>query len=220
MIIRLPKKFTYIDKNACGRAYVKRGILYIDGNVNFKNLMYKLTYALKGSNRCAYCGAILTKKNRTIDHMYPQALGGPSITDNLLPCCKKCNLDKRGMTYTQFQEWRKTEENKKEAFFRKCIKENYEVTKRGRFLVKHGWITKINVKELLENVNLKKISECKYRKAESYFILFKQYQRPIIVSGNGWLLEGKCNLKHAKRHGKQRLCAIVLDNVVVKKNSP
>lgn len=221
MIIRLPKKFAYIDKKGNGYAYVKNETLYIKGNVNFKDLMYKLTYALKGSDRCLYCGTILTNRKRTIDHMYPQSLGGVSITDNLLPCCKKCNLDKRDMTYKQFQEWRKIKgKTEKEIFFQKCIKENYGVIKKGRFLVKRGWITKIDVTDLLEYISLRNISDYKYKKTESYFNKFRQYPRPIIVSENGWLIEGKRNLMHAKLHRRTKVCAIVLENVIVKRNSP
>lgn len=221
MIIRLPKTFTYRDKNNNGSAYVLDGVLYIRGNVNFRNLMYKVTFELKGQERCQYCGKLLTPRNRTIDHMYPQSFGGPSITENLLPCCKRCNLDKRDMTYMQFQEWRKIESlSEKEKFFQKCINENQKVKRKGKFLVKKGWITKVNIKEMVEHMSFKSISSLKMRKTEEHFEEFKQYKKPIIISANGWLLEGKQNLKCAKNHKRYRICAVVLDNVIVEKNSP
>ena len=36
----------------------------------------------------------ISMEEMTIDHMYPQDFGGPTITNNLLPSCKKCNNDK------------------------------------------------------------------------------------------------------------------------------
>jgi len=53
----------------------------------------------KYGGRCAYCGIPLTEETMTIDHFVPQEQlkknskykGG----DNLLPCCKPCNLIKR-----------------------------------------------------------------------------------------------------------------------------
>ncbi len=41
---------------------------------------------------CQYCGA--TAKDLTIDHVIPRRAGGPSTWDNLVCCCRKCNMRK------------------------------------------------------------------------------------------------------------------------------
>ena len=95
MIIRLPERFIYSNKGHEDSAYIENGILYISKYTNFEDLMYTMTYVLKGYDRCCYCGEKLTMKNRTLDHMYPRRWGGISIPENLLPSCKKCNQDKK-----------------------------------------------------------------------------------------------------------------------------
>jgi len=47
---------------------------------------------------CQYCG---TKKELTIDHVVPRWCGGPHTWDNLVACCRKCNLKKGDKTPQQ-----------------------------------------------------------------------------------------------------------------------
>ena len=48
---------------------------------------------------CQYCG--LTAKDLTIDHVIPRWMGGPQTWDNLVACCRKCNLKKGDKTPAQ-----------------------------------------------------------------------------------------------------------------------
>ena len=64
--------------------------------------MYELTYMMKGNQICYYCGKTISKKEMTLDHVYPRDFGGPSITDNLVPCCSHCNSSKGNKT---FENW-------------------------------------------------------------------------------------------------------------------
>ncbi len=41
---------------------------------------------------CQYCGA--TSKDLTIDHVVPKRAGGGASWDNLVACCRKCNMKK------------------------------------------------------------------------------------------------------------------------------
>lgn len=41
---------------------------------------------------CQYCGS--TAKDLTIDHVIPKRAGGGSTWDNLVTCCRKCNMKK------------------------------------------------------------------------------------------------------------------------------
>lgn len=44
---------------------------------------------------CGYCES---KKDLTIDHVFPKSRGGKNTWDNLVTCCKKCNAKKDNRT--------------------------------------------------------------------------------------------------------------------------
>jgi 5-methylcytosine-specific restriction endonuclease McrA len=48
---------------------------------------------------CQYCG--LRSRELTIDHVVPRWAGGPHSWDNLVACCRKCNLKKGDKTPQQ-----------------------------------------------------------------------------------------------------------------------
>ncbi len=48
---------------------------------------------------CQYCGC--RNKDLTIDHVIPKWAGGPNTWDNLVACCRRCNLKKADKTPQQ-----------------------------------------------------------------------------------------------------------------------
>lgn len=48
---------------------------------------------------CQYCGT--KSRDLTIDHVVPRWMGGPNTWDNLVACCRKCNLKKGDKTPQQ-----------------------------------------------------------------------------------------------------------------------
>lgn len=48
---------------------------------------------------CQYCG--VKGKELTIDHVVPRWAGGPHTWDNLVACCRRCNLKKGDKTPSQ-----------------------------------------------------------------------------------------------------------------------
>jgi 5-methylcytosine-specific restriction endonuclease McrA len=44
---------------------------------------------------CHYCQKKISPGDLTMDHVVPLALGGRSVKNNLVPCCKECNTAKR-----------------------------------------------------------------------------------------------------------------------------
>ncbi|MCW5936328.1 MAG: HNH endonuclease [Fimbriimonadaceae bacterium] len=52
----------------------------------------------RDSYTCQYCGS---KRDLTIDHVVPRWCGGPHTWDNLVACCRKCNLKKGDKTPAQ-----------------------------------------------------------------------------------------------------------------------
>ena len=120
MIIELPKNYFYgPEKNGC--AYVRDGILVVQGHINYEELMYNLAYVLKGYETCAFCGKNLEQRTRTLDHLYPRNWGGVSIPHNLMPACSRCNSLKGNLTYEQFMKFLEL----------KVIKVNTKITKKG-----------------------------------------------------------------------------------------
>lgn len=216
MIIRLPSHFIYNNRATDSIAYVEDGILYMTKFTNFEDLMYTITYVLKGYDKCGYCGEKLTQKTRTMDHMYPRRWGGLSIPENLLPCCKKCNQDKKDMTYNQFLEWRKLSSPKaRDEFYKKCLKRNLRIARNGKFIIEREWLTPYDVREVVREISFKNLDPGKSKKLSAYYNNWKQYPHPAIVSSNGWFIKGLHILHHAKKIQKRRVMAVVLENVVV-----
>jgi 5-methylcytosine-specific restriction endonuclease McrA len=52
---------------------------------------------------CAYCGVVLTKGNRSLDHKIPLVRGGTNDISNLVPSCLRCNQRKNKLTAEEFQ---------------------------------------------------------------------------------------------------------------------
>ncbi len=50
------------------------------------------TVFARDNNLCQYCGA--TARDMTIDHIVPKHAGGPATWENLVCCCRKCNMKK------------------------------------------------------------------------------------------------------------------------------
>lgn len=54
------------------------------------------------SNTCVYCGNTYEPEQLTLDHVRPRCLGGPTLTSNLVPSCKKCNQAKGSNNWLQW----------------------------------------------------------------------------------------------------------------------
>ena len=216
MRIRLPQSFIYTNRAKNISAYVKDDILYVSGYISFEDLMYTITYMVKGYDKCYYCGCELTDKNRTLDHMYPRRWGGISIPENLVPSCKNCNQDKMDMSYDQFMQYRKLKTKQyKEEFYNKCLQENLRVRKQAKFVLDSEWLSVYDIQELLKYMKFDQLEKTKSNNLAAYYRNWGQYTHPIIVSSNGWVFKGKHILHHAKRINRKSVMAIVLDNVVV-----
>ena len=45
--------------------------------------------------KCYYCDKDLEKSEVTMDHVVPVSKGGKSTKNNVVPCCKECNNQKK-----------------------------------------------------------------------------------------------------------------------------
>ena len=55
-------------------------------------------HALLNKGICHYCKKKFLPEELTMDHVVPLSRGGKSIKGNIVPCCKKCNSDKKYLT--------------------------------------------------------------------------------------------------------------------------
>lgn len=53
---------------------------------------------------CYYCGVDLTEETATRDHVIPKSQGGTDASENVVPCCLKCNREKADMSIGEFME--------------------------------------------------------------------------------------------------------------------
>jgi 5-methylcytosine-specific restriction enzyme A len=57
--------------------------------------------------RCYYCGQTVAHRELTMDHLVPLTRGGRSTKDNLVPCCKDCNNQKKTLLPIEWEEYLK-----------------------------------------------------------------------------------------------------------------
>lgn len=212
MNIQLPDKF-YYSNDWKSRAYVEDGELFVEGTVNYENLMYTLAYVMFGYNRCHYCGNILKKETRTLDHIYPRCWGGVSIPDNLVPCCSACNSRKSNMTMEQYKAWINAKKDKRSDLYSSFIKKNEEKMK-TQFILPKEWVTLFDITNVVEKIGFEEIKTFGNDKIDLYYTHYGHYPRPIIVSQNDWVFKGIHILYHAKTHGFENVPCIRLDNVI------
>lgn len=59
-----------------------------------KITLSKKNILIRDNFTCAYCGCEVTEATGTVDHIYPQTLGGKTSWDNCITACKRCNHTK------------------------------------------------------------------------------------------------------------------------------
>lgn len=89
------------------------------------------------NGHCGYCGRKLHHKWH-VDHVVPQAHGGSSSIDNLLPACHRCNLSKGA----------KDPEDFRSRFFEYAAEETYKLVL-DRLDWMHGGIDPTQAEQLL-----------------------------------------------------------------------
>lgn len=217
MIIELPREFTFFNETGEMLAYVENGILKLKNTAPYKKVIYELTYIMKGRKRCCYCGNIVDIEEMTLDHMYPQDFGGPTITNNLLPCCKNCNNEKGNLTEEQYKKYLLAKEQGRGKEYMKDLKEYLlYIRKWELFEIPKEWISKKEITEIIAKIDLGDDYKGKsYKSVKAFYEEFGHIQKPIIVDNKGFLLDGFITLMYAKNAKIKRLPVIELENVEV-----
>lgn len=213
MIIEIPRGYTF-TRNGIIIAFEENGILKMQKRQSkFDDVMCDLTYALKGRNKCYYCGKEITLKEMTLDHVYPKSLGGPTIPQNLVPSCRECNGRKENMTPEQFRSYRAIkDEEQKRMFIKEYLATKY-FQERWVHILPEEWISEIPISELL--VKLPVPSTNKYNRTEEYYSRCKQFRRPIVIDCHRFVLDGFIEVLYAKNNRITEIPTIILENVEV-----
>lgn len=223
MNIELPKKFTRYDKNGVREVYIEKGILKMKNTVGFKSLMRKMTYELKGM-RCFYCGKFVPPSRITIDHLIPQDIGGPTIINNLVPACNRCNVEKSNMNLIQYMKYLKRKNKIAQAnYFKEVQSKNEKLKKIKDFSFLNGWVVEMEV-EKIKVGNYKKYSnssekskkkKSKYQRTSAFYKKYGRFRKAIIVDRNNYLLGGFTSLMYAKNNHIKTVPVIILENVEI-----
>ena len=195
---------------------IENGVLYLRYGQSFQNVIYSLTYFMKGRRFCYYCKKKIPRNEMTMVHMYPRSTGGPTIPQNLIPSCKECNYQKADMTYEQYHTYLSLPSlAEKKAYAAKIniFKEGLKMI--GMFEIPNTWITPVRVSDIHTQIDFACISETKYEKARAYYIQHRHLQHPIILDRNLFWLDGFYVLFVAKSCGVPVIPAIILENVEI-----
>lgn len=216
MIIDLPKYETIGITVMNEHMKIENGILKIQFPYSLRKAMYALTYKMKGKHKCFYCGCEISNGKATLDHLFPQYLGGPTITDNLVPSCMECNTKKSNMTQNQFKFFLSVSTKARKKYLND-LQENFEVIRKsGDFVLPKNWLEEKEVHLISTNSSFSKDCDYnKYRNIQEYYKRYGQFQEPLIIDKNNFLLDGFYILMYAKNHNIQKVPVITLENVEV-----
>ena len=214
MNIILPKKpFSFEN----GAAVVEEERLYIYRPVNFYALMSDLTYAIYGRRRCFYCGRVIRRDKVTVDHKIPKCFGGPTITNNLVPSCSKCNSEKGNMFEDEYWLFRKLQGQSKKRMreFRLKVQKRQQKIYDGEIEpLPEDWLLKAKPKIITMNFFLDAPLGNGYESIKNRFLTTGGFFKPIVISSNRYLLDGINVCLYAKINGHcDDVEVIMLDNV-------
>jgi len=210
MIVELPQKFNYGNQ-----ARIEDGILKIPAGVGMREFMCRLTMATKGK-RCWYCGKLLKKEQITMDHLYPQDLGGPTIPNNLAPTCVECNNDKSNLTEKQYRMLRKCTGHKKGQTRERFLAENEERKYKKGYFLPREWVRIRQTRKILVPWHMnEEYKGKKYNKIETFYQHYGMLPYPIVVDRNNYLLDGFLILMFAKNHNISKVPTVILENIEV-----
>lgn len=208
MIMELPKKFEIKSY-----AKVENGKLYLYKLERFEDLMYELTYACK-KKKCVYCGKKLKRNNSTLDHRYPRDTGGISITNNLFPCCSKCNSAKGGLTHLEYLQLRKLpKKEEKKKLIKQFIKHKEKIMKKLGYKLPKKWIIFLDIKEIKYYKPEQDLRGKKYHRILEFYQKYQKLPRPVVVDTNNRILDGYNIILCANDLKIQTIPTIKLENV-------
>ena len=216
MIIDLPKNSSDEVLVINDHMRIENGILKLTFPYSLRNSMYILTYQMKGKHKCVYCKKEILYNKVTLDHIIPQDFGGPTVTNNLEPCCHICNQEKSNMTKEQYLEYIFLPSHEKKQYLKKIHSTLESLHRSGFPILPKEWIEEKSIENIIVNISLSEdYKGAKYQKTKEYYEKYGHFQKTIIVDRKNFLLDGFTILMYAKTHNIKSVPVIVLENVEV-----
>ena len=221
MIMELPEEYHYKSKNDSEyEVYVENSVLKVRNISYFRRSIYDMTYALKGGkHHCSYCGKNVESNKVTLDHMYPQDTGGPTITNNLIPACMQCNAEKSNMTveeYKQFLEIKSISVKDAREFLKELQEKKELLRKSKKYQIPQEWLSEKDFSRIIVEVSFDDSSQfSKYKRIVEFYEQYGYFKKPIIVDRNGVLIDGFYSLIFAKANKITSVPTIQIENLEV-----
>lgn len=206
MYIELPQQFKLSFAKIVGNE------LLLYRLIRFEDVMYELTYALK-EKVCVYCGQELKADDSTLDHRYPRDTGGISITNNLFPCCSRCNSNKSNLTHEEYLNVCKLSKEECKKYLIYVAENNKKIMKKIGYKLPRKWVTYEDVCNISYETPVDTLRGKRYRRILEFYKQYGKLPRPAIIDKYSQLLDGYNVLLFAKDWRIQRIPVIKLENV-------
>ena len=220
MIIDLPDHL-FLQKGV-EYVYVVNGEMEIFGHWQLERIMKICTLEMQNKNRCYYCGKYMTSKEVTVEHMYPKAYGGPSVTTNFVLSCQNCNQKKGVLNTYEYGIWKELGKDERKRYYQEVVHgknkrmDNPEIM---GYDVPKSWYSINSIKDIGIDTTeyvIKSKKKCKYYyRALAFAEKTRKILGPLVVSSNGFLICGKIDYFVALQSGIDYVPTITLENVSV-----
>lgn len=217
MILNLPEHFSEDNKNY--KAEVRNKILYIAWVLKFEQLMYDLAFWMYGEHECYYCNKICNDTKMTIDHVYPKKYGGVSVPENLRPACNECNTEKGNLNLSEYKTLKGLKKNSRKRYRERRGAKKEKILHEKGFDLPEEWIEMVNISDIIFPSYYKFVYGKKFMKDINFIKEYGHVPKPVILSSNKVLLDGRNVYKSAQKLKLKKIPAIVLENVVASKAS-
>jgi hypothetical protein len=191
---------------------IKDGILVVYDLIKFGQIMFELTYCLK-EKKCIYCGKELQDAECTLDHLYPLETGGISITNNLSPCCYKCNNTKSNLTYKEFIRIMQLPKNERKKALEEIAGYDRVIKKKFGYKLPRRWVTYQDVETISCEHVRKYVKGRKYTRLLNFFIQNRKFPEAVTIDRNNRILGGYTVILLSRQLGVKQVPVIKLENV-------
>ena len=217
MLLNLPEHFSEDNKNY--KAEVRNKILYITWVLKFEQLMYDLAFLMYGEHECYYCHKICNDIKMTIDHVYPKKYGGVSVPENLRPACNECNTEKGNLNLREYKTLKGLKKISRKRYRERRRAKKEKILHEKGFDLPEEWIEMVNISDIIFPSYYKFVYGKKFMKNISFIKEYGHIPKPVILSSNKVLLDGRYVYKSAQKLKLKKVPAIVLENVIASKTS-
>ena len=224
MIMDLPKNF--VGSIANTKAIITENNQLVLHSACYKDVVRHIVKLIHGVDICQYCGKEILPGQFSIDHTFPQYLGGGvEITNFLNVACRNCNGDKGDLTlnqYLQLIELRKQGASNSEikqfradakAFNEQVFKETHRFQLPDECV---DYYFSINDIEVNGRITENEIYNSKgYRALKGFYNEYGYFKHPIILDKKGKLADGRRIYEFAKVRGFKIVPVIIVDNLEI-----